>query len=62
MLAFRGLLIVGVVLLVQLLDRGGARPPTPTRESALDIVNRRYAAGELAREQHEQMRRDLEET
>ena len=62
MLAFWGLLIVGVVLLVRLLDRGGARPPPPTRESALDIVNRRYAAGELTREQHEQMRRDLEET
>jgi uncharacterized membrane protein len=50
------------VLLVRLLDRRELRPPTPTSESALDIVRRRYAAGELTREQYEQMRRDLEES
>lgn len=29
-------------------------------ESALDILKRRYASGELTREQFEQMRRDIE--
>jgi putative membrane protein len=59
MLAFWGLPIVSVVFLVRLLDRHEARPPTPTSASALDIVRRRCAAGELTREQFEQMRRDL---
>lgn len=59
MLAFWGLLIVGVVFLVRLLDRKEAPPAVPTPESALDIVRRRYAAGELTREQYEQMCRDL---
>jgi putative membrane protein len=60
MLAFWGLLIVGVVLLIRLLDRREA-PPTPKSESAVDIVRRRYASGELTREQYEQMHNDLEE-
>ncbi len=29
-------------------------------ESALDILKRRYASGEITREQYEQMRRDIE--
>ena len=59
MLAFWGLLIVGVVLLVRLLDRRQAPPPAPRSESALEIAGRRYATGELTREQFEQMREDL---
>jgi putative membrane protein len=29
-------------------------------ESALDVARRRYAAGEISREQYEQLRRDLQ--
>src|SRR6059058_4187362 len=55
MLAFLGAVIVGVVLLIRWLTSataslGGAR------ESALDILKRRYAAGEITREEYEQMR------
>lgn len=59
MLAFWGLLIVGAVLLIRLLDRRQAPPPAPRSESALEIAGRRYAAGELTRAQFEQMREDL---
>ncbi len=59
MLAFWGLLIVGAVILFRLLDRNQGRPPSHANESSLDIVRRRYASGELIREQYEQMRQDL---
>ncbi len=61
MLAFWGLLIVGVVLLVRFLNRSDARPPDATSASAVEIVRRRYAAGEMTREQYEQMLQDLRE-
>ena len=57
MLAFWGALIVGVVLLVRAL--GGQRKGY-WRASPIDILKRRYAGGELSREQYEQMRQDIE--
>lgn len=60
MLAFWGLLIVGVVFLFRLFDRKEVPTTTPKSESPLDIVRRRYAAGELTRDEYEQMSRDLE--
>lgn len=60
MLAFWGAVIVGVVLLVRWLasatdGSSGGRP-----ESALDVLKRRYAAGEITRQEFEDMRRVLE--
>ena len=57
MLAFWGALIVGVMLLVRAL---GGRQRGHWRASPIDILKRRYAAGELSREQYEQMRQDVE--
>lgn len=59
MLLFWGALIVGAVLVVRLL--GGLSLDGGRSESAapLDILKRRYAAGEITREQYEQMRKDL---
>lgn len=57
MLAFWGALIVGAVLLVRAL---GGRRRGHWRASPVDILKRRYAAGELSREQYEQMRQDVE--
>ena len=56
MIAFWGAVIVGVFLLVQSMGGapGGQRQTTP-----LDVLKRRYAAGEVTREQYEQMRKDL---
>lgn len=57
MLVFWGALIVGAVLVVRLL---GGLPGRDGRTSPLDILKRRYASGEITREQYEQMRKDLE--
>jgi putative membrane protein len=56
-LVFWGVVVVAVLFLVRPRAGGSARS---LPESALDILKRRYAAGELTREQYEQMRRDVE--
>ena len=35
------------------------QPPAPSVESARDILDKRYARGEIAKEQYEAMKRDL---
>ena len=54
-LAFLGAIVVGVVLIAQSLGGGGRR------QSTLDVLKRRYAAGEITREQFQQIRQDLRE-
>ena len=59
MLVVWGAVVAGIVLLVR--AAGDTRPRDgPRPETALDILGRRYAAGDLTREQYEQMRHDLE--
>jgi putative membrane protein len=52
-----GLIVVWVVRQTQ-----APRPAAPDegRERPLEIAQRRYAAGEISREEYEQIRRDLE--
>jgi putative membrane protein len=57
MLVFWGALIVGAILVARQL---GGVPGSEARPSPLDILKRRYASGEITREQYEQMRKDLE--
>ena len=57
MLTFWGALIVGVVVLVRVLGTGPARHG---HVLPLDVLKRRYAAGEITREEYEQTRRELE--
>ncbi|MBI5880223.1 MAG: SHOCT domain-containing protein [Chloroflexi bacterium] len=61
MLFFWLLIIGGVVWLVQSVARSAA--PTgmsaPTAESALDILKRRYARGEITKEQFAEMQQTL---
>ena len=57
MLVLWGALIVGAILVVRLV---GGIPGRDVRTSPLDILKRRYASGEITREQYEQMRKDLE--
>jgi putative membrane protein len=61
MLAFWSALIVGVVLLVRSLTGvPAAQGQPPHRESPLDILKRRYAAGEIRQEEYDRMRQELE--
>jgi putative membrane protein len=59
MLLFWVLVILGVVALAKWLFAGGSRPPAGP--GALDILEQRYARGEIGREEFEQKRRDLTE-
>ncbi len=58
-LAFLGAGIVGIVLVVRVLSGTGGRTG-PREDPALDVLKRRYAAGELTTEQYGDMRRALE--
>jgi putative membrane protein len=62
MLAFWGVLIAGAILLFRaLVGPRGAGPTGPVGgDSALEILKRRYAAGELTSEQYQQMRQELD--
>jgi putative membrane protein len=52
-------LVLVIYLLVYGL-RSESRPPERAPETALDILKKRYARGEITREEFEQMKRDLE--
>jgi putative membrane protein len=47
---------LGVWLVSGLVSRTNSQPPT---ESALDVLKKRYARGEITKEQFDEMRRDL---
>jgi putative membrane protein len=56
-----GLVVLAVVLVRGLFPRGQQLPPGPSgREpTPREIVDQRYARGDITREQFEQMKRDL---
>ncbi|EGB16171.1 Protein of unknown function DUF2078, membrane [Pseudodesulfovibrio mercurii] len=62
---FMILLLVAAVVVVALLLRGspgrnnGGNSRGPSGETPLDILKRRYAAGEIDKAQFEEMKRDL---
>ena len=63
MVLFWLLLVVGAVLLLRQLlglrrEQGSPEPSTP--RTALNILQERYARGEIGREEFEQKRRDLQ--
>jgi putative membrane protein len=54
------LLIGGAIWLVQFAPHGrGVIPTGPREETALEILKRRYASGDISKEQYEEMRRNL---
>lgn len=64
MVLFWVLAILGVLLVVRMLgrDRMGFIGPGqgPPAESALDVLKKRYARGEIDREEYDQKKHDLE--
>ena len=61
MVAFWVLVILGIVYVFKaLMSRGNEREAPQERESALEILKKRYARGEINREEFEEKRKDLE--
>ena len=58
MLLFLGLLIAGIVVLVRALS-GRSVFGQPSYDGALEVLRRRYAAGEITKDQFEEMKRTL---
>jgi putative membrane protein len=61
MLLFWGLIIAGIILVVKWVIEQG-RPggaPAPGGESALDILKKRYARGDIGKEEYDRMKQDL---
>lgn len=59
MLLFWGLVILGIVAIVKWLASAGASGNTAKSKTALEILEERYARGEIDREEFEQKKRDL---
>ena len=61
MMLFWVLVLVGIVWVVVYVARSAGRsdPPAPHSESPLDILKRRYVAGEITKEQFDEMKKDL---
>lgn len=51
--------IIIVVIVVWFIARGGAGVPIQRRETPEEILKRRYASGEINREDYEQMLNDI---
>jgi putative membrane protein len=59
-LVFWILLIAGAVLLVLwIIGKSGRGTRVRVEESALDILKKRYARGEITKEQYEEMKKDI---
>jgi len=52
------LLVAGGVWLFQSMGKSGTQAQ-PLAETPLDILNRRYASGEITKKQYQEMKRDL---
>lgn len=49
------LILIGLILLIKYLWEGGARK----EESALELLKKRYARGEISKEEFEEKKKDL---
>jgi putative membrane protein len=57
MLIFWGLIVFGLILLIRWLI--GMTRTVKSEESALDILKKRYARGEIDKEEFEQKKKDI---
>ncbi len=59
MVLFWGLVIFGIVVLVKRVGESSGSSGTQAPKTALDILNERYARGEIEKPEFEDKRRDL---
>jgi putative membrane protein len=59
MLVFWALVIIGIVALIRYLSERGRTVQFKEPETPLEILRRRYAAGELTKEQFDEMKRNV---
>jgi len=61
MMIFWTAVIIGLIFLIKWIFEKGKtdRSTSPTEESALDILKKRYAKGEINKEEFEQKKKDL---
>lgn len=59
MVVLWGLAVVGVVAVVRAMSARGSTGDSTRADASIEILRRRYAAGELTKEQFEQMKRDV---
>jgi putative membrane protein len=50
---------IGIITLLVWVFRGGGKGRSRTEATALEVLQKRYANGEIRREEYEQKRRDL---
>ena len=60
MILFWGLVIIGIVTIPRWFVDERSRKSEPLERTALDILDERYARGEIDRDEFEQKRRDLQ--
>lgn len=66
MMVFMALFWVGIIggviwLIVYLARRSGRGPGTGSTENALDILNQRYARGEISKEEYDRIKKEITE-
>ena len=59
MLLFWIVIIAGIIVLVRWLTSGAPAARRGQEESALDVLKKRYARGEISKEEFEEKKRDL---
>lgn len=59
MVLFWVVIILGIAVLVRWIGRSSAPSAAPPTKSALDILDERYARGEIDKQEFEQKKRDL---
>jgi len=59
-IAFWVVVIIGIVYFVKWIIAAGKRHETKSEDTAIDILKKRYARGEISKEEFERIRQDIQ--